>query len=85
MLRITVKNPSKNKTVLFLEGKVCQEWVKELQAEIEKGIKEGKKVILDFSKVNYLDEKAVKMINRLPPKKIEKRNCSLFIRTMLGM
>lgn len=85
MLRITEKNYSRNKTVLFLEGKIFQEWVQQLQAEVEKGIKKGKKIILDFSKVSYLDEEAAKRINRFPLQKVKKRNCSLFIRTMLGM
>jgi anti-anti-sigma regulatory factor len=85
MLRITEKKYSANKTVLFLEGKICQEWAKELQVEIEKGIKKGKKIVLDFSKVSYLDEEAAKRINQFPLQKVEKKNCSLFIRTMLGM
>jgi len=85
MLRITEKNYSGNKTVLFLEGKICQEWAKELEAEIEKGLKKRKKIVLDFSKVSYLDEEAVQRINQFPLQKVEKRNCSLFIRTMLGM
>lgn len=85
MLRITEKIYSKNKTVLFLEGKICQEWITELQTAIEEGIKKGKKIILDFSKVSYLDEEAVRRINLFPLQKVEKRNCSLFIRTMLGM
>jgi len=85
MLRITEKNYSRNKTVLFLEGKICQEWVKELETEIKKVMKKGKKIVLDFSKVSYLDEEAVKRINRYPLQKVEKRNCSLFIRAMLGM
>lgn len=85
MLRITTRNYSGNKTVLFLEGKIFQEWAKELQAEVEKGIKKGKKIVLDFSKVSYLDEEAAKRINQFPFPKVEKRNCSLFIRTMLGM
>lgn len=83
MLRITTKKPSKDKKMLFLEGKIFQEWAKELQVEIEKGIEEGKKVILDFSKVSYLDQEAAQMINQFPVQKVEKRNCSLFIRTML--
>lgn len=83
MLRITVERPAKDKKLLFLEGKIFQEWVKELQTEIEKSMQEGKKVILDFSKVSYIDQEAAQMINQFPAQKVEKRNCSLFIRTML--
>jgi len=85
MLRITVKNIPRNKTVLVLEGKICQEWVRELQLEIEKGIKKGRKISLDFSRVSFIDEDGARMINQLSPQKIGKINCSLFIRTMLRM
>ena len=46
-------------------------------------MQERKKVILDFSKVSYIDQEAAQMINQFPAQKVEKRNCSLFIRTML--
>jgi anti-anti-sigma regulatory factor len=54
-----------------------------LEAEINKGIKKGGKVIVDFSKVSYMDEKVAEMFNLFPKKKVEKRNGSLFIRTLL--
>lgn len=83
MLRITVKKEGKKTRVLRLEGKICQEWIKELEAEISQGLDEGKKIILDFSEVGFMDEEAADMINRFPLQNVEKRNGSLFIRTML--
>ena len=83
MLRINAKKEGEKTKVLYLEGKVCQGWLKELESEIDKGIKEGEKVIVDFSKVSYIDEQAAEMFNKFPIKKVEKRNGSLFIRTML--
>lgn len=85
MLRITARKEGKKIKVLCLEGKICQEWIKELRMEIERSLDEEKKIILDFSKVGFLDEKAAEMINRFPAQKVEKRNGSLFIRTMLKM
>ncbi|MFB0564286.1 MAG: STAS domain-containing protein [Candidatus Aminicenantaceae bacterium] len=85
MLRITSKKTSRKKTVIFLEGKICQEWVGELRSEIETGIKDGRKISLDFSRVSYIDEDGAKMIKRFPLQKVEKTNCSLFIRTILGI
>lgn len=85
MLRITVKKEGKKARVLFLEGKVCQKWIEELTAEITRGLDKGEKIVLDFSKVGFIDEEATDMINRLPLQKVEKRNGSLFIRTMLKM
>lgn len=85
MLRITAKEEGKAKRVLYLEGKICQEWRGELRAEISRGLKAGKKVVLDFSKVCFLDQEAADMINRFPHPKVQKRNGSLFIRTILKM
>lgn len=83
MLRISVKK-GKNKTiVLYLEGKICQQWIRELQTEITRCLEGGMKVCLDFSKVSYLDDEAAKMINQFPLHRIDKRNGSLFIRSML--
>ena len=83
MLRINAKKEGGKTKVLYLEGKVCQGWLKELELEIKNGIKEGEKIIVDFSKVSYIDEQAAEMFNQFPIKKVEKRNGSLFIRTML--
>jgi len=56
MLRITPKKEGEKQEVLYLEGKICQEWVNELQAEIEKRLKKREKIILDFLKDCYLDQ-----------------------------
>jgi len=85
MLRITVRRKGKREKILFLEGKVCNEWVKELHMEIKKGMNEGKRVILDFSKVRYIDEEGARMLRSLPSAKVEKRNLSLFAREILKM
>jgi len=84
MLRITVKNKNKDVRILLLEGKVSKQWLEELQTEIERSINDGEKLALDFSKVSYIDEDGARLINQPHYKKIEKRNCSLFIRTLLG-
>ncbi len=85
MLRITAKKEGSRRRILYLEGKISQEWVKELQTEIKKGMDKGEKVILDFLKVRYLDDEAAEMLSRFSSEKVEKRNCSLFIQEMLGL
>ncbi len=85
MLRITAKKEGKGINVLYLDGKISKEWVRELRSEIDKAISQGERIILDFSRVNFLDEEAAAMINNFPLQKVEKRNCSLFIRGMLRM
>ncbi|MCJ7581493.1 MAG: hypothetical protein MUP98_13285 [Candidatus Aminicenantes bacterium] len=84
MLRITVQNKNKNVRIFLLEGKVSKLWLEELQAEIEKSLNDRKKLALDFSKVTFIDEEGAQLINQLHYQNIEKRNCSLFIRTLLG-
>ncbi len=84
MLRITVKNETRSLHVLLLEGKVSKQWLEELQSEIERSLNEGGKLALDFSKVSYIDEEGARLINLPQYNKIEKRNCSLFISTLLG-
>jgi len=41
MLRITPKKEGEKQEVLYLEGKISQELVSQLQAEIEKRLKKG--------------------------------------------
>ncbi len=84
MLRITVKNNNMDVRILLLEGKVSKQWLEELRTEIERSIDDGKKLALDFSKVSFIDEEGARLINHPHYKKIERRNCSLFIRTLLG-
>jgi len=83
MLRITSRDISPDKTIFYLEGKICQDWVSELQGEITKALQRGRRVVLDFSHVSFLDENAVEMMRQFPLKRVERKNCSLFIRTML--
>ena len=84
MLRITSKNVGRE-TLLLLEGKICRQWAGELSSQIHTALAEGGRIILDLDKVSYIDEEAVKMLNKIPRELMDKRNCSLYIRTLLGM
>ena len=83
MLRISETTNNQDHRVLLLEGKVCRQWLGELRTEIDRSMKSGESLVLDFSKVTFIDEEGARLINRLPEEKVEKKNCSLFIRTML--
>ncbi len=83
MLRITEKKEGEKTKILYLEGKICQDYLKELQDEIDKGINSGERVILDLSRVNFLDDEAARMIRQLKDTRLIIQNCSLFIRTAL--
>ena len=84
MLRITSKNVGQE-TVLHLEGKICRQWVGELCSHIHTALAEGGRIILDLDKVSYIDDEAVKMLSKFSPEQMDKRNCSLYIRTLLGL
>lgn len=85
MLRITEKKEGEKTKVLYLEGKISQDYLKELRVEIDKGVDAGESIILDFAKVNFLDDSAARMIRQLKDTRLSLRNCSLFIRTALEM
>jgi len=83
MLRISEKREGEKTKVLYLEGKLRQDNVKDLQGEIVKGINTGESVVLDFAKVVFLDDEAARLIKNLKDPRLTLRNCSLFIRTAL--
>ena len=85
MLRITLKKAGRGKKVLYLEGKIYQDSVNELFEAICAERHRRSKIILDFEKVSYIDEQAVRMIKKFPPHEVQIRNCSLFICAMLGI
>ena len=85
MLRITLKKKKRGNKILYLEGKISQEYISELHDAICEQRQKQSMIILDFEKVTYIDEKAVEMIEKFPPAEVQIRNCSLFICAMLKM
>ena len=85
MLRITLKKEGRGKTVLFLEGKLYRENINALFEVICAERLRRSNIILDFEKVTYIDEQAVRMIKKFSPEEVQIRNCSLFICAMLGI
>jgi anti-anti-sigma regulatory factor len=85
VLRIYDKSGEGDNRVLLLEGKVCRQWLDELRLEIEKIIGEGKKLVLDFSRVTFIDEEGVRLINQFLSNSVGRINCSLFIRSLLEL
>jgi len=85
VLRISEKPGQKDQRILLLEGKVCQQWLDELRTEIDRSIQEGKKLVLDFSRVTYIDEEGARLINQSLSDGVEETNGSLFVRTLLDL
>ncbi|MBN1273809.1 MAG: anti-sigma factor antagonist [Candidatus Aminicenantes bacterium] len=84
MLRIDVIDRKNSERILHLEGKISGCWVLELKNLISESLRMKKRIILDFSGVNFLDEEAMRMLKQFANKGLEMRNGSLFIQALLG-
>lgn len=85
VLRINEKSGDEEHKILQLEGKVCRQWLDELRTEIDRTVAEGKKLVLDFSRVTFIDEEGARLISRSLSDRVESINCSLFVRALLEM
>jgi anti-anti-sigma regulatory factor len=84
MLRITSTSDGQDR-VLQLEGKICRQWVDELSMQIHSALGEHSQIILDFSKVSFIDEDAAQMLSRFSPGQLNMKNCSLYVRTIIDL
>ena len=84
MFRITAENEGNGKKILYLEGKLRQECVRELSSEIRRILDLGQEVVLDFSKVTFLHNDTAEVLRQFPSKRVSKRRCSLYVRGMLN-
>ena len=84
MLRISRTQENGSGITLKLEGKISAEWAGLLQQECEVLIDQGKRVVLDFSGISYLDDQGVKIVRHLRAGKIRILNSSAFIDELLN-
>lgn len=83
MLRITKVSDSRSSIVLKLEGRIESEWISLLKREIRRCLRE-KKVVLDFSDVNFVDGHGLKTLNAfVSAGKVRIINCPAFVRVLL--
>jgi len=89
MLRITEPYEDKQITKLRLDGKI----VKSCMSDLERVClyytnKKNKRVVMDFAGVTFIDNKGIRMLEKIKDKRIKIINCSFFIqlllRTLLG-
>ncbi len=85
MLRIT-EITKDDKTVSFrLDGKVVGTCVSDLKKLcLHYRDEKNKTVVLDFSGVTFIDNKGVRMLEKIKDERIQIINCSLFIRSLLS-
>lgn len=84
MFRSTEVSEDDHSATLRLDGKLIEPWVSELE-RLCLHYKNGKNktVVLDFAGVTFIDDKGVKMLERIKDDKIKIINCSIFIQHVL--
>jgi hypothetical protein len=80
MLRIE-KLPGKTSAVLRLSGRIQEEYLPQLQTEIERCLDTPK---LDLKDVNLLDRPSVRFLMRCESQGVQLVNCSLYIREWIS-
>ena len=80
MLRIE-KLSGKTSTVLKLSGRIQEEYLSQLQAEIEQCQDSPK---LDLKDVNLLDQASVRFLMRCESQRIKLANCPLYIQEWIS-
>ncbi len=84
MLRITKESDSAELTSLRVEGQVVSHWIAELEHEIKRSLGGERRVILDFSQVNFVSLDGAKMLKNLDDESVAIINCSGMIQILLG-
>lgn len=84
MLRITEIKNSNGQIVLQLEGKIANSWIVELTKQCYSVLAYQKEVILDLSKVSYVDQQGICVLKVLLKENVKISNCSLFLSILLA-
>jgi anti-anti-sigma regulatory factor len=75
MLRLTRTTRLPREVILVLEGQVVAEWVGLLEEECLALLRTDQKVLLDLSRVSYLDRRAARLLRDLAAGSIMLINC----------
>jgi anti-anti-sigma regulatory factor len=85
MLRITKTFEDQNSVDLRLDGRVAEATVGELeQAVAEHRNGQHKAIVLDFGGVVFISDAGIEILRKVKDKRVTIRNCSLFVKTLLG-
>ncbi|MGB7290730.1 MAG: STAS domain-containing protein [Thermodesulfobacteriota bacterium] len=84
MFRITEIYLDKKIAKLSLEGKIVKYCIPDLKKLLLRYRDiENKSVVLDFAGVTFIDNTAVRMLEKIKDDRIKITNCSLFIHSLL--
>jgi anti-anti-sigma regulatory factor len=75
MLRLTRTTRFPHEVILLLEGQIVAEWVELLEAECLTLLRTDQKVLLDLSRVSYLDRRAARLLRDLAARSVQLINC----------
>ena len=85
MLRITKTFEDQNSVDLRLDGRVDESTVGELQESVaEHRNGRHKAIVLDFGGVVFINDAGIELLRKVKDKRVTIRNCSLFVKTLLG-
>jgi len=75
MLRLTRTTRFPHEVILVLEGQIVAEWVELLEAECLTLLQVDQNVLLDLSRVSYLDRRAARLLRDLAARSVQLINC----------
>ncbi|MEE9549931.1 MAG: STAS domain-containing protein [Candidatus Binatia bacterium] len=83
MLRITKVSESPSLVTMKLEGRITTDWASLLEHECMRVLQERRELVLDFSEVRFVDDRAVEVLGKMSGKKIRVINCCDLIKDLL--
>jgi anti-anti-sigma regulatory factor len=75
MLRLTRTTRLPHEVILLLEGQIMAEWVELLEAECLTLLRTDQQVLLDLSRVSYIDRRAARLLRDLAARSVQLINC----------
>ena len=75
MLRLTRTTRLPHDVILLLEGQIVAEWVELLEAECLTLLQTDQNVLLDLSRVSYLDRRGARLLRDLAARSVKLINC----------
>ena len=83
MLRLTRTTRLPHEVILLLEGQIVAEWVELLEAECLTLLQTDQQVLLDLSRVSYLDRRAARLLRDLAARSVQLINCPPLVADLL--
>lgn len=85
MLRLVTSNDVPHQTTLRVEGRVVSPWLGVLAEECRRGLSEGRRVIVDLSRVSYIGPAGVTLLRELLGEGIQLANLSPIMAELIGI